>query len=235
MTEFDIPIDLDVAGSGDAEKNEAQPENLGLHASSRRLRLAQSMKDLSVLFLSHDISPDDLIAASEQIEELTVRLSVGDERRRSFAEITNEVNSAAVPPGNAYDHFDQCFVTGRAHPGGLAGTLQRQGDTAELTVTFSVAYEGMPGFAHGGIIAAAFDDCMGTVMGRLHRTLASTASLTIDYRRPVPLDLEVQIRAQLVRRENRKCFLTASATSGGVLYASADALFVELDSDSRRP
>ena len=72
------------------------------------------------------------------------------------------------------------------------------------------AFEGAPGRAHGGIVAAAFDDVTGFVIGQL-REPAFTGELTVRYLAPVPVDEPLEMRARLEGRERRKLFITAEA------------------------
>ncbi len=50
---------------------------------------------------------------------------------------------------------------------------------------FGVAYEGPPGYVHGGIIAAAFDEVLGMAQS-LTGNPGMTGTLSIRYRRPDP-------------------------------------------------
>ena len=59
---------------------------------------------------------------------------------------------------------------------GLNASLWREGDVAVMEVTLGRAFEGAPGRAHGGIVAALLDETMGLVhvineSARLHRTV----------------------------------------------------------------
>ena len=70
-----------------------------------------------------------------------------------------------------------------------------------------------PARAHGGIVAAAFDDVTGFVIGQL-REPAFTGELTVRYLAPVPVDEPLEMRARLESRERRKLFITAEARHG---------------------
>jgi hypothetical protein len=64
--------------------------------------------------------------------------------------------------------------------------LRVDGDRAEGSVTFPIAYEGPPGLVHGGFVAVFLDsavqhhNCDVGVAGK-------TAAMTVRYRRPTPL------------------------------------------------
>ena len=64
--------------------------------------------------------------------------------------------------------------------------IQVEGEKASGTVSFPVAYEGPPGYVHGGFLAVFFDcaiqhhNCDYGVAGK-------TTSLHVEYRRPTPI------------------------------------------------
>jgi hypothetical protein len=127
----------------------------------------------------------------------------------------SEPDAPEVPDGEELDHFDQCLVTGFAHPAGLAATVRRDGDALELLTRVPIVYEGMPGHAHGGILAAVFEDLVGLMMGRLHRIPAPTVRIDVSFRRPVPLDTEVRFRAEPSGGEGRKRTGRGLGVAGG--------------------
>jgi len=54
-------------------------------------------------------------------------------------------------------------------------------------ITCPRSFEGLPGIAHGGWIAGAFDDVMGRFASNLAQSVHTT-TLTIDFLRPVPVE-----------------------------------------------
>ena len=58
--------------------------------------------------------------------------------------------------------FSDSIVAGAANPMGLAARLWRDGDVACMQVTLGKAFEGAPGRAHGGVVAALLDEVMGS-------------------------------------------------------------------------
>lgn len=64
-------------------------------------------------------------------------------------------------------------------------------------------YEGPPGLVHGGIVAACFDEVLAIVM-RDHGGPAFTTELRVWYRRPVPVDRELEIVGWLEDDDGRR-------------------------------
>ncbi len=90
-------------------------------------------------------------------------------------------------------------------------------------------HQGAPGFAHGGMVATALDDLLGTLLLVLRRP-AVTARLEVDYRRPVLLGAELSLEGWVEEIEGRKLHLRGELRDGdGTLVAEARALFLVID------
>lgn len=100
---------------------------------------------------------------------------------------------------------------------------------------------GPRGYLNGGIIATVID-CHGvcTAIAEAYRSAGRevgegepiwcvTGSLTVDYRRPTPIDRQVEIRAWIRRVEGRKTFVELDLTAGGESCAEARLLAVRVD------
>ena len=202
-----------------------------LQTSDARRAAAELLRVLGVAFLSHDVDDDTMRRLATSFRDATETLATGSARVRSFAEITREPEADEVPDGGALGHFDGCFVTGEASPVGLAASVRRSGAGLVAVARFSRSFEGMPGFAHGGILLAVFDDLIGLTIGRLLRISAPTVRVEVDFRKPVPLEHEVEFRTRLVSADGRKRVVAATATIGDTVHAEAQALLIVLPSD----
>ena len=102
--------------------------------------------------------------------------------------------------------------------------------TARLraTVTFTPLHGGAPGIAHGGFVAAAFDQAFGHLV--VYEGLgALTGQLTVRFLRPTRLREPVTIEAWLDREEGKRVFVVGESRQGGRLIGQAEATFVEID------
>ncbi|WP_433359791.1 PaaI family thioesterase [Streptosporangium sp. CA-115845] len=203
----------------------------GPAGSASRLRAAATLRRLTERFLCHDVDDEALDELAATLDGLTGQLAAGAPRRRSFAEIVTEPDAPEIADGGVVDHYDQCFVTGAAHPAGLAATVRRRGGAIELRTRIPVTFEGMPGYAHGGVLAAVFDDLIGLMTGRVERVPAPTVQLEVTFRRPVPLDTPVCFRAELTGADGRKRTVTVSAWVGETLHATATGILVVLTAE----
>jgi acyl-coenzyme A thioesterase PaaI-like protein len=202
-----------------------------LVTTDARRTLAALLRELGVAFLAHDVDEATLERLAGTVRAATEALNGGTERIRSFDEISREPEAEDVEDGGALGHFDGCFVTGEASPVGLTAQVRRDGLGLVATTRFPRSFEGMPGFAHGGILCAVFDDLIGLTIGRMMRISAPTVHVEVDFRQPVPLDTDVEFRTRVASSDGRKRIASATAAIGGVVYAEASALLIVLTPD----
>ena len=151
-------------------------------------------------------------------------------RVRNTLSMKRSLFSEQPPDGGNRTHFPDCIVTGPANPMGIAADIHRQGDEAVLRTTLGEAFEGAPGRAHGGVVAALFDEVLGFVLS-IVRTPAYTGKLVVSYRAPTPLGVELEFRGRLRSRHGRKLTMVGEARQDGLLIADAEALFISVDPD----
>ncbi|KDD75612.1 hypothetical protein H632_c592p0, partial [Helicosporidium sp. ATCC 50920] len=95
---------------------------------------------------------------------------------------------------------------------------------------------GHPRITHGGLTAAILDETTGMLVyegkraGWLGPGQAFTARLEVDYRRPLPVDVEVVCTASLLETQGRKIWVRTEMRDrpGGEIYAEGKALFVSV-------
>jgi len=125
-----------------------------------------------------------------------------------------------------------CFVCGVENPLGLHLKFY-ESEPGQVIAEYSLSedYQGYPGVAHGGIVAAMLDEGAGrALMGEVDAPrFMFTARLNITYRKNVP----VGQRLTLVGKAGESRGRTAKATSAiydqdGNLLAEADALLINV-------
>ena len=82
-----------------------------------------------------------------------------------------------------------------------------------MEVSLGKAFEGAPGRAHGGIVAALIDETMGLVLA-IHGLLAFTAQLDITFLSPRRSTSPSWRRARLHANEGRKLSVAADRPLG---------------------
>lgn len=131
-------------------------------------------------------------------------------------------------------HYEQCFGCGRDQEHGLH-LAARAGEGVSITAEFTVkpAHQGAPGLAHGGVLASALDESLGSLTWLL-RTIAVTGRLETDFVRPVPVGTLLFLRAEVTAVAGRKLYARAEgriAGPDGPVAVRANALFVEVRVD----
>ncbi|HEX7883077.1 MAG TPA: PaaI family thioesterase [Afipia sp.] len=99
--------------------------------------------------------------------------------------------------------FHQCFGCGPSHPAGLHVRTFRTDDGVASPILISQRYEGPPGAAHGGIVAAYLDEVLAATVLRVTGRLGVTGELTIRYIKPVPTETPIVGRGSLVTDHGR--------------------------------
>ena len=102
-------------------------------------------------------------------------------------------------------HAPRCFGCGPDNPCGLGLHAWRDGDEVRGHVVFAEHHAGAPGFAHGGAVATALDDCLGFLLYVIGQP-AVTAKLEVNYRKPVTINTEYSLHARLHHRERKKLY-----------------------------
>lgn len=123
-------------------------------------------------------------------------------------------------------------VSGLANPVALPVLPTPVGDGLRAEVTFRQAYEGPPGYAHGGMIAAVLDQMLGYANG-LAGAPGMTARFTVSYRRPTPLCRPVVVTSRHSGSEGRKSHAEGRIEVDGRTAVEAEGLFIAPTNDQR--
>jgi len=195
-------------------------------ASPARVRLAGALRhviDAALTTAADEAAIDD---AAEAAEALAVALSGRHPSEGPPA------GRRTLPVREAADYIGRSPLIGEASPlsppftweGGPEGVLARG--------VFGAAFEGPPGYVHGGWIALAFDEVFGIANYAAGRG-SMTGSLEIRYRRPTPLHEPVEVSARVARSSGRRSLVTGELAVAGRVTAEAEGHFVALDAERR--
>lgn len=148
------------------------------------------------------------------------------------AELPDRHPDAPAPGDEIISHYRWCYGCGHDHETGLH-MVSLAGPGLTLGAEFRVTefHQGAPGLAHGGLLAAAFDEALGALNWLLLRP-AVTARLETDFRRPVPVGTLLHIDAEITGVVGRKVYTSAVGRLGGPegeIAVTAAALFIQVD------
>jgi acyl-coenzyme A thioesterase PaaI-like protein len=129
-----------------------------------------------------------------------------------------------VPP----HHDAACWGCGD-NPLGLRLPLpEAEGlDAYEAYLHFDERHQGGPGFAHGGLVSAALDEACG-LLATWYRFPTVTARIFVRYRRPVPINTELLLRAELESSRGRRLHVRAVLCDGSERLAEARGAFLHV-------
>jgi acyl-coenzyme A thioesterase PaaI-like protein len=192
-----------------------------------RVRAATALRRLGHAIVSHDVPASTFDTIAAEVEEWLPSVEGAPGRSRSVETMKQHMFERPAE-GSPIGTFPDCVVSGDANPMGLDVQFFRQGDEAVSHVVLGPAFEGAPNRAHGGVVAAVFDDLMGFVL-TIHESPAYTAELTVRYKRPTPVGEEIEFRARLVDRRGRLLNIEAEATDAArTKIATATGLFITI-------
>jgi len=136
------------------------------------------------------------------------------------------------------DHLSHCYGCGRLNAHGLQIKSYWDGEETVCTFQPRAYHVAIPGYVYGGLIASIMD-CHGTgtaaaaayrAEGREMDTEPPlrflTASLHVDYLRPTPLGVPLEVRAQVKEIKGRKVVVAARLYANGQVCARGEVVAV---------
>ena len=131
-------------------------------------------------------------------------------------------------------HHDLCFGCGQANLFGLQLELERRPEGGVAGRFFvKQDHQGPPGYAHGGVMAAALDEAMSLVL-HAEGTYALTGGLEVELKAPAPVGSFVELEADVESVGGSTVTLTARASGDGATLATARGTFVRQSGADKR-
>lgn len=156
--------------------------------------LGGALRELVETSVSTTVDAAELRTAAEDARAISARLAVS---RRSAQQLPALDDPVA---------FRRVFnpVSGVGSPVAPPLRFRRTDDGVVGEGRLGLAFEGPPGFLHGGMSGLLMDQLLGeaTIAAGLW---GMTARLELDYRAPVPLLTPLQLRGRVVEDAGRKC------------------------------
>ena len=119
-----------------------------------------------------------------------------------------------------------CFGCGDLNPKGLKLAFRLEDGVAVAEFDPDPQHQGYPGLMHGGLVATILDEAMGwAIYGE--GVWAMTARMQVRFRRSVPLDRRLRVRAYITNRRQRLVQARAELLDdGGTLLAEGEGAFL---------
>lgn len=153
-------------------------------ATGARIRAAGALRRLGHALVSHQSNDDVLDRLAADAERAAFELEGGRPHSRPVDTMKHRVDEQPPADGAGMGRFPDCVVVGQANPIGVTITMHREGDDAAARVWFGPGFEGAPGRAHGGVVAAVFGDTLWFVLSTADTGLRRAAARVLPHAHP---------------------------------------------------
>jgi len=138
------------------------------------------------------------------------------------------------------DELSYCYGCGRLNEHGLQIKSYWEGDETVATFVPKPYHMAIPGYVYGGLIASLLDcHATGTAAAAAYRAAGRemgtepalrfvTASLHVDYVRPTPRGVPLDLRGWVVEIKGRKVVVRATLSAKGQVCAQGEIVAVQM-------
>ena len=138
------------------------------------------------------------------------------------------------------DHLSHCYGCGRLNEHGLQIKSYWDGEGTVCTFHPKAYHIAVPGYVYGGLIASIIDcHCTGTAAAAAYRAEGRamdtepqlrflTGSLHVDYLRPTPLGVPLEVRASVKEIKGRKVVVAATLSAEGRVCARGEVVAIQV-------
>ncbi len=138
------------------------------------------------------------------------------------------------------DELSHCYGCGRLNEQGLNLKSYWDGEETVALLSPRPYHIAIPGYVYGGLIASIID-CHGTgtasaaayraegrEMGTDPPLRFVTASLHVEYRRPTPLGVPLEVRGRIKEIKERKVVVSATVSAAGKICVTGEVVAVKM-------
>ncbi len=141
------------------------------------------------------------------------------------------------------DHSSHCYGCGRLNSHGLQIKSYWEGEHTVCRFQPQSFHTAVPGYVYGGLIASVIDcHATGTAAAAAYKAQGRsmdtdpelryvTASLHVEYLRPTPIDVPMEVRGQVTELKGRKAVVEVTVTSKGRICARGTVVTVQAPED----
>ena len=143
------------------------------------------------------------------------------------------------------DDFGHCFGCGRHNPQGHQLKSYVEGEEVVARFTPAPHHISVPGFVYGGLLASLVDcHAMATAAAAAEQAANRkigdgpaprfvTAALHVEYLKPTPLGVELEIRSSVTTRTDRKAVVISTISAGGMVTVRGEVVAVRMPETMR--
>lgn len=138
------------------------------------------------------------------------------------------------------DDLSHCYGCGRLNEHGLRIRSRWDGEETAATFLPRPYHTAIPGYVYGGLIASLIDcHATGTAAAAAYRQADRemgtepplrfvTASLRVDFVRPTPLGVPLEVRGTIREITSRKVVVSATVSADGQVCATGEVVAVRM-------
>ena len=138
--------------------------------------------------------------------------------------------------GDLQPNSHMCFVCGIANIAGLQIRFySTETHQVEAEIVLDDRYQGYPGIAHGGVMAAVLDETMGraALSSETPDRLLFTGKMEVRYRKNVPLHTPIRVRGWIVKDKGRVVIAQAQAIApDGTVLVETEGMMMEIPAET---
>lgn len=190
-------------------------------------RLAEATRRVIDVVRRSAAAPEVMREATDALLAIAARLAP-DAHPGPFMQrelVFSGLPRALERPTDFADFFPYSPLVGPRNPIAPPIAFEVRGDRLHGRVAFGAAYVGPPQSVHGGIIAAAFDELLGST-NLVSGVGGMTGTLIVRYREPTPIGKPIDLVGWVERVEGRKVFTRGEMRHAGSLTAEAEGIFI---------
>jgi acyl-coenzyme A thioesterase PaaI-like protein len=183
--------------------------------------LGTALRELVDAAVRTEVPVEELAAAAGAARRLAERLRVDSRGLHDIARVDD--------PETGERWYSPVYGPGNPVAPPMVATHSPDG-RAVGRVTLGKPHEGPPGLVHGGVVATLLDHVLARAVRAAGRG-GLTATLTVTYRRPVPIGVPLLVTGQIAASEGRRTTAVGRLVADGQperVLAEAEGLFVAL-------
>jgi acyl-coenzyme A thioesterase PaaI-like protein len=158
------------------------------------------------------------------------------------------MSASETPIQSLYpDDFAHCFGCGRNNPAGHQLQSFVSGDEVVARFMPDAGHISVPGFVYGGLLASLIDcHAMATAAAAAEQAAGRrvgdgqvprfvTAALRVDFLKPTPLGVELELRSRVTETSEKKAVVAVTVSAAGTTTVRAEVVAVRLPKSMERP
>ena len=119
-----------------------------------------------------------------------------------------------------------CFGCSPSNTNGIQLRFRRDGMRVRSRARIPDRFHGAPGVVHGGIVATVLDEVSCAAAVFVADRFVVTGELVVRYERPVPVDVSLELEAEIVAQTHpRYVEIAASVRDGATILARSTGKF----------